>query len=357
MTDMLDKLILLACCFIVFLLNPYTVESVVPILAAVIFSALISYLDKEKVRAALTLAAVVFSVVNPGMTVFLPLVCYDLLLGRFQFICLSALVPLILFWQSASLPVSLGTAMLFAISVYFKYQTTTKTKLVSEYKDMRDATKEMEIRLKQQNSDLMEKQDYEINIATLNERNRIAREIHDNVGHLLSSSILQVGALLAVNRDEKVRENLMVVKETLDEAMNSIRSSVHDLHDESVDLYAQVYGLVQKFTFCELDFDYDIKSSPDKKIKYAFISIVRESLSNIIRHSDASRASIRFREHPALYQLVISDNGTVKDYNVENGIGLKNITDRVNALDGVINISAKDGFQIFISVPKEELHS
>lgn len=52
---------------------------------------------------------------------------------------------------------------------------------------MRDTTKEIAMQLKQQNRDLMEKQDYEINIATLNERNRIAREIHDNVGHLLSA--------------------------------------------------------------------------------------------------------------------------------------------------------------------------
>lgn len=43
-------------------------------------------------------------------------------------------------------------------------------------------------------------------LATLNERNRIAREIHDNVGHLLSRSLLQVGALQVVNRDETVRQ-------------------------------------------------------------------------------------------------------------------------------------------------------
>jgi signal transduction histidine kinase len=43
----------------------------------------------------------------------------------------------------------------------------------------------------------MEKQDYEIYLATLRERNRIAREIHDNVGHMLSRSILQIGALKA----------------------------------------------------------------------------------------------------------------------------------------------------------------
>ena len=45
--------------------------------------------------------------------------------------------------------------------------------------------------LTQKNKDLLEKQDYEIHVATLKERNRIAREIHDNVGHMLSRSLLQ----------------------------------------------------------------------------------------------------------------------------------------------------------------------
>lgn len=353
MKDLSDKIILFACCFTVYLLWPQWRENVTPLLAAVMLSGFLSYFDQDSVCAALTLAAVVWSMFLPGLTVFLPVLCFDLLFSRYQFLCLSALVPLYALWQSAPMTICAMTAMFLLGSGYFKYRAMKQAKLKSDYNDMRDTAREMAMQLKQQNRDLMEKQDYEINIATLNERNRIAREIHDNVGHLLSSSILQVGALLAVNKDEKVRENLLVVKDTLDEAMNRIRASVHDLHEESIDLYAQVYELVKKFTFCKVDYDYDIKNTPDKKVEYAFISIVREALSNVIKHSDATLVSITFREHPALYQLIISDNGTVKNYDMENGIGLKNITERINALDGNINITADKGFHIFISVPKE----
>ena len=62
------------------------------------------------------------------------------------------------------------------------------------------------------NKDLMEKQDYEVNLATLNKRNGIAREIHDSVGHVMSSSILQVGALIATAQDEMARESLWNLK-------------------------------------------------------------------------------------------------------------------------------------------------
>jgi len=61
----------------------------------------------------------------------------------------------------------------------------------------------MAMLLRQKNRELIEKQDYEIRLATLNERGRIAREIHDHVGHLLSRSILQIGALMVTKGREQ----------------------------------------------------------------------------------------------------------------------------------------------------------
>lgn len=357
MKDIWDKVLLFLSSFAVYLLWPQFGASVVPVLAALAFSGFLSYFEKETVRAALTAAALLCCLFLPGLTVFLPLFCYDLLYSRFRFLCLLGAVPLVSFFKTVPPQLFAAEVILLIFSVALRYRTAENERLVSGYNELRDTAKEMSIQLSTQNRDLMEKQDYEIRIATLNERNRIAREIHDNVGHLLSSSILQVGALLAVNKDEKVKGNLLVVKDTLDQAMNSIRTSVHDLHDESVDLHAQVGELVRKFTFCPVEYDYGIRGNPDKKVKYAFIAIVKESLSNIIKHSNATLVTIRFREHPALYQLIISDNGKVQGYDMDNGIGLKNITDRVDALNGNINITASDGFQIFISVPKKEENS
>ena len=131
------------------------------------------------------------------------------------------------------------------------------------------------MKFESKNRDLLEKQDYEINLATLRERNRIARDIHDNVGHLLSRCILQIGALLAINKDKNVNDNLSLIKETLSEAMTSIRSSVHDLHEEAIDLQIEVQKLVDNFKFCSIKFNYDVESSPEKNIKYCFITIIK----------------------------------------------------------------------------------
>ena len=93
---------------------------------------------------------------------------------------------------------------------------------------MRDTDTELKLVMEQRNRELLEKQDNEIYLATLRERNRIAREIHDNVGHMLSRSILQVGALATICKEETIRQQLAGINDTLNQAMNSIRESVHD---------------------------------------------------------------------------------------------------------------------------------
>lgn len=63
--------------------------------------------------------------------------------------------------------------------------------------------------------ELLLNQDAQINLATLNEQNRISKEIHDNIGHLLSRSIIQIGALLIVAKDDVIIKGLTSLKESL----------------------------------------------------------------------------------------------------------------------------------------------
>ena len=231
-----------------------------------------------------------------------------------------------------------------------------------KFNKTRDDSAERTILLESRNKSLLEKQDYEIYNATLKERNRIAREIHDNVGHLLSRSILLTGALKAVNKDENCNEPLNNLHETLDQAMTSIRESVHNLHDESVNLKETIENIVNNFNFCNIIFTYDMGTDVPHEIKFSFISIVKEGLNNIYKHSNATDASILLREHPAMYQLVIKDNGTtaintgIKEYIQEtsgnSGIGINNIISRVNMLNGSLQIHTNNGFCIFITIPK-----
>lgn len=264
--------------------------------------------------------------------------------------------------NAEAIPIFFG---LFGFLLAYLLQIYTKQyqQLDYEYHRTQDDSRERNFLLSEKNKVLLEQQNAEIYAATLKERNRIAREIHDNVGHVLSRSILLLGAVKTVNKEERLNPLLANLDDSLNSAMNSIRSSVHDLHDESINLKEVVQNLIDEFTFCPVDFQYDLEQDVPKDVKYCFISITKEALSNVIKHSNASRVSITMREHPALYQLRIGDNGTRLPHSLsgneasgkhfDSGIGLVNMQDRVHALRGSFQVSADCGFQIFITIPKE----
>lgn len=355
MNSLFNRVTLLVCSCALVALGRISIFSVVAFLAAVTVSALNYYFSNRYFKIA---AIGVFTIASFYFTDFFfyyPLVYYDAFsksgIGLF-FLAGTALVV-----NLKSLPFNIGLILiiLFGLSGLLRRNEELVNRLNRDYRTLRDTTRENAMLLESKNKDLMEKQDYEINLATLNERNRIAREIHDNVGHLLSRSILQVGALMAIHPEAPLQENLVEIKDTLSQAMDSIRDSVHNLHDESIDCQTQICSLIDDFDFCEVSLDYGIEGNPSKEQRYAFITIVKEALSNVMRHSDASRVKVSLREHPALYQLIIEDNGTTMASG-HSGIGLQNIADRVEALNGNLNIRRERGFHIFISIPKEEHH-
>ena len=256
----------------------------------------------------------------------------------------------------------LGFVLSFFLWLYAgKYQA-----LYQDFHQIRDDSEEHTLLLSEKNKALLEKQDYETYAATLRERNRIAREIHDNVGHVLSRSILMTAACKTINKDEALAPLLENLEASLNDAMNSIRSSVHDLHDDAVDLEDAIKGLVKDFTFCPIALTYDMSRQVPREVKYSLISITKEGLSNVMRHSNADSVNILLREHPALYQLCIEDNGTSgneipdiqtesdsdKMNNISDGMGLSNIRDRVKSLGGTVQITQEKGFRIFVTIPK-----
>lgn len=354
-SNLIEKLLIFISCMVIYLLQDDMAIGVVMILISIIISGFLSYFDDDRIKTVLTVGFFVLSCFYPALIAFMPLIAYDMFFHKYQYLNLFCIIPLFYFSHSASIQTASIYLIITILCILARYHTEEQNKLHSKYNELSDKTREMSIQLKKQNNDLIKNQDSELYVATLNERNRIAREIHDNVGHLLSSAILQSGALLTIIRDDKIREHIKTLNDTLSQAMNSIRNSVHELYDESIDLNARIEDIIKQFTFCEISYEYDFSSNPGKKLKYAFISIVKEALSNIMRHSDATRASISFREHPALYQLIIRDNGTVKSYSMDNGLGLKNMIDRVHAFNGNFNVITENGFEIFISIPKEGL--
>lgn len=352
MTDLIDKLIISIACLTLYAANSGYGISVTPLIISLSISALNSYYDKKVLTLVSLGAYIMICQWQPEFLVFLPLICYDVFVTNEQLFSLLVFIPIVYHFNQGSLALSVLTILFLLISYFIKFRSQEFAQIKSQFNNYRDNSQELSILLKKKNNDLMDRQDYEINNAMLNDRNRIAMEIHDNVGHLLSRCLLQIGAIMTIIKNNQLKENLSSVKDTMSQAMDTIRNSVHDLHDEAIDLYSQINGLVNNFTYCTIHLDYDLGDYIDTKLKYCFIAIFKEALSNIIKHSCATEVNVILREHPALYQLIIHDNGRVSGYNSDKGIGLTNITHRVRTFNGIIHISTENGFKIFISIPK-----
>ncbi len=365
MYEIFDKILLFLCCLTLYLFEDTGSFFIVPVIIAVVLSSLFVNHEDGRVRFAGCIFYALLCLLFHWYIVFLPLVLYDILHTKYQYGIL--LVPSLFLYhlQGYSTMTLAFTTLILIIAYLLKFKTDKLGTLKSEYNELRDNSTAMSLLLEEKNQSLLKNQDYEINLATLNERNRISKEIHDNIGHLLSRALLQVGAMLTISKEEPIREGLTDLKTSLSGGMDQIRSSIHNMYDESIDLYAQVEQLVKNFTFCPIVYEYDVNTPPKTPLKHAIIAIIKEMLSNIIRHSQATKVTLILREHPAMYQLVIQDNQIlgeeqarflVKAFEKQefgDGMGLHNIYDRVKSFGGNINISVSNGFKLFITFPKK----
>ena len=217
-------------------------------------------------------------------------------------------------------------------------------------------------------SDLDEERAQATRMAHLSERTRIARDIHDNVGHLLTRAIMQIqaGRVVAQSRGNQSTEQILDdVGKTLDEAMTTIRRSVHDLEDEGTDFASQMEDASSEASMGRLKVDLNngIETAPAPVCR-CLATIVREALTNTVRHSSAKSAQVVLRDLPAFWQMVVQDDGgsqqsqpdgtRPKEPELQRGMGLADMEARARALGGTANSGPnRQGWKVFVSLPKE----
>lgn len=349
----LNPMILLFMSLLLSFMQPSAIERIIPMLCALILFCL-SYISSKRIIH--TIIFIIYFLLSCFMLeffIFLPICVYIYASDENKRSCICLLIPCMLHLSTTNVYVCFMVLIEIVFAILLKLQFDHSYMVEEAFRIQRDASKELAIRVAAQNKDLIIQQEQEIRIATLDERNRIAREIHDNVGHLLSSTLIQVGALQIIAKDDEVKSGLYDIRATLSTAMDSVRKSVHDLHAESLDLEMMITKLVEKFTYCEVHVEYDIVHCFKQNVIYHILAIIKECMNNTMKHSNATRLHIVIREQPAFFQVICSDNGA-QSHILDTGIGLRNIQDRIEALHGYVNISNQDGFKVFITLPKEE---
>lgn len=356
MDNIFDKIIVFICCAVFMSgvgINSY---SVIPIMIALIISSIISFFDKAAITISGYITYLLLTFIFPELLFFLPLLLYDLYMETYKYVASICVIPII--YNIGSIKTS--SFLLIAILCIFVYIVKRRMSMLTElkrtYTSMRDNMSEEYDKLYEKNKDLLERQEYEVSNATLNERNRIAREIHDTVGHIISRSLLQIGAIITITKDDAAKDALISVKETLSTGMDTIRDSIHNLHEDSMKLEDKLTEIINNFDYCDVEFKYDIYTDFNMKAKYTIIFIIKEALSNVIKHSHADHVKITLCEINSFYQITVHDNGhgsARATLGNSAGMGISGFYERVSSLNGNINISNDNGFKIFITLPKD----
>ncbi len=376
MNRLFDKSIVLACCIAAALGLAVDARLVAAFCLGVIITALAEVAQVERARRASeagSYAYVIVAVFVPSFMPFAPLAFYDIarrvrrehawgaLSAGAIFVC-----ALVADFRAGMLPARtlLLTAILSVAATLLSLRTAQLEREQERMRRTRDELQERALALEARNRDLADRQDYEVELATLAERARIAREIHDNVGHQLTRASLQTEALRVVHANEPgVAADFADVKRTVDEALQLVRTSVHALNDNAANLSVQLERIVKGACSDggpQIELEVLAEHVP-ANVANCFAAILREALSNTIRHARAQNVTVRCMEHPSFYQLIVTDDGTgatkTNSRGIAEGMGLGSMRERVEALGGTFTAGPRagaPGWRVFATVPKQQ---
>lgn len=354
MERLIDKGIIAACCLTAFLTLPIDAFTFGGFLVALAVAALGEALPRVW-RIVVAAAYMVAALVWTPLAAFLPLVVYDCIRDENWAVRFAWVVPLVAAMRAwEALPWAV-VVLFCVISAVLSWRTASLDAERAHFRALRDSAHEASLALEARNRDLQEARDLSAQVATMAERGRIAREIHDNVGHLLTRAIMQVEALKVVHADEpEIAAEYDAVSTTLNEAMQTVRASVHDLRDEATDARSMMKTTLDGSGIEHTRLLYEADDLP-ADVARCFVAIVREAATNTVKHSDATSIEVQVREYPGLYQLVVQDNGSKEcaPSGAGSGMGLQTMDDRVRALGGTLRTTWQNGFRVFASVPKK----
>lgn len=192
-----------------------------------------------------------------------------------------------------------------------------------------------------------------------NERKRLARELHDTIGHALAGMAVGVDACITMidKNPQLAKAQLKIISKAIRKGMKDVRNSLNKMRPDFLQQYRLKEAIekmkeeISDVTDLKINFNYQIDETGfDTKIEDILFRVIQESITNSIRHGLATVVDIDIYKENNLLCLKIKDNGKgCKAINY--GFGLKQMVERVSQIRGDINFYSENGFTIEIKIP------
>jgi sensor histidine kinase len=203
-----------------------------------------------------------------------------------------------------------------------------------------------------------------------NEKNRIARDIHDGPAQTIASLVIRSDIIKKlIEKDSPsttIYKEIEQLKFQLRSVIKEIRKIMYDLRPTSLDelgFSSSIQGLISKTEEdCNIKFSVSIDEDSEIKnsnLKIICFRIIQESLNNIIKHSKAEKAYIYVKISSDYIDMIVQDNGVGFDttkINSVNSFGLSSLKERVALVNGNVSIDSKfsKGTAINVKIPNKE---
>jgi signal transduction histidine kinase len=241
----------------------------------------------------------------------------------------------------------------FCGAVIYGYVLGEKDKNEQNHISTLDNERRLRYNLEQIQNELINSKKEIEHLTEIRERNRIAHEIHDNIGHSIAGVIFQLeGARRIINKDkEKAEEVLKLCSEKLAEALELTRNTVYNIRaNNNIDIYA-IEKIINNYKFCPVEFSWSGDfSTVSVTILKLLEANIKEFLTNASKYSGASGIQIKIDIGKKNVRLFYKDNG-VGCKNIHKGLGIVGICDRVKNIGGAVAIDGNDGFLIVCNLP------
>ncbi|MEM7297858.1 MAG: sensor histidine kinase, partial [Bacteroidota bacterium] len=202
--------------------------------------------------------------------------------------------------------------------------------------------------------DLLQQQEMKTAYALLEgqdkERKRIASELHDNLGSILSSLNMFSDAIQSNDQPKKIKEIADKISETSRLANQEVRKISHSLDSgllKHFGLMAAINQLMEAIASSKkikIELELQIEDQLDNEVGLEIYRIIQELVNNTLKHSECSKIRIDISHVEKEMSIIFYDNGIGFDpIKVQRGMGLNNIGKRVSKLNGGLSIESKPG--------------
>ncbi|MDQ0114099.1 sensor histidine kinase [Paenibacillus harenae] len=287
-------------------------------------------------------------------SIWFAIVFYDFMLKKGWTGPLAVLVCVVFFLTHV--PQFYWLVVFISLSGMLAYQIRRKREEASRFTLTLDNERRLRYELEQAKAQLLHASKEIAGITEVKERNRIAREIHDSVGHNLTGIFIQLQAAQKIH-DKDENRAMSIVKTSINGLANTIellRDTVHNIKPRE-SLGADYFqGIIENYQFCPVDLQLsgDFNSVPSAHLELLSATI-KEALTNTARYSQATKVEIKIDVNMNYTRLSVKDNG-IGSANIKEGLGLSGMKERTRNLGGSFSFRSLDGFMIVCVIPRQK---